>query len=44
MTYQYLAKMILLTHPEDLQGGEKVRMLKGEFEEIESEFLLTCYL
>jgi transcription antitermination factor NusG len=30
-------KTILLTHPEDLQGGEKVRVIKGEFTGIEGE-------
>jgi transcription antitermination factor NusG len=30
-------KAILLSHPEDLHGGEKVRVLKGEFEGIEGE-------
>jgi transcription antitermination factor NusG len=27
----------LLTHPEDLQGGERVRIIKGEFAGIEGE-------
>jgi transcription antitermination factor NusG len=30
-------RTILLTHPEDLQGGEKVRIIKGEFAGIEGE-------
>jgi transcription antitermination factor NusG len=30
-------RTILLTHPEDLQGGEKVRVIKGEFAGIEGE-------
>jgi transcription antitermination factor NusG len=30
-------KTILLTHPEDLQGGEKVRVIGGEFAGIEGE-------
>jgi transcription antitermination factor NusG len=30
-------KTILLTHPEDLLGGEKVRVIKGEFAGIEGE-------
>jgi transcription antitermination factor NusG len=30
-------KTILLTHPEDLQGGERVRVIAGEFAGIEGE-------
>jgi transcription antitermination factor NusG len=30
-------KTILLTHPEDLQGGERVRVISGEFSGIEGE-------
>jgi transcription antitermination factor NusG len=30
-------KMILLTHPEDLKGGERVRVIGGEFARIEGE-------
>jgi transcription antitermination factor NusG len=30
-------RTILLTHPEDLQGGERVRVIKGEFAGIEGE-------
>ncbi|MDR1199185.1 MAG: UpxY family transcription antiterminator [Prevotellaceae bacterium] len=30
-------RTILLTHPEDLKGGERVRVIKGEFTGIEGE-------
>ncbi|MDR2057183.1 MAG: UpxY family transcription antiterminator [Dysgonamonadaceae bacterium] len=34
---EFSDKTILLTHPEDLSGGEKVRVIKGEFAGIEGE-------